>query len=140
MRSLKEIKADPQATPAEMSWLWSQDLVATVQHPNCPVESWWRCALVYPVEARASVLFPLFTLEEPGRWAALEANMFVQEKILAHWEAQLDSVARQIYQEAKDAKFNELTAQDPTNQNGLLDRKKKWIAWSFAYMQANAPK
>jgi hypothetical protein len=39
--------------------------------PECDVELWWRMAETYPFEAQESVLYPLLTLEEPGRWEDL---------------------------------------------------------------------
>jgi len=41
--------------------------------PECPTEQWWSMAAKYPLEAEASVLFPLLTLESPERWKKLEA-------------------------------------------------------------------
>ncbi len=49
---------------------WALETVVT--DPECPADLWWRLAEVYPLEAQASVLYPLLTLEAPERWTALE--------------------------------------------------------------------
>ncbi len=42
--------------------------------PECPTDLWWELAAKHPLEAQASVLYPLLTLEAPERWARLESN------------------------------------------------------------------
>jgi len=67
-----EIIADPMATAAEILSLSYQKPLEALRHPNCPVSFWWELAEKWPIEAQASVLYSLFTLEEPSRWAELE--------------------------------------------------------------------
>ena len=40
--------------------------------PECDSEHWWELAADYPLEAMASVLFPLLTLEAPARWEKMQ--------------------------------------------------------------------
>jgi len=77
-RTLADILADPQASSAELRTLAEKMPQEVVAHVNCPVSLWWDLAMVWPLEAQASLLYPLITLEEPGAWAALElANVNV---------------------------------------------------------------
>ena len=39
---------------------------------ECDLERWWTLAAVHPLEAEASPLYDLLTLEEPGRWGEME--------------------------------------------------------------------
>lgn len=68
----EEIKADPLSCASDVRWLSTQDARAAVQHPNCPDDLWWELAKRYPLDALSSVLFPMLTLEDPGRWQQLE--------------------------------------------------------------------
>ena len=43
-------------------------------HPSCPSELWWDLALQHPLEAQSSLLFQVFTLENPERWGLLEQD------------------------------------------------------------------
>jgi len=71
-RSAKAIKADPQATSEEIEKLAKTERCAALLHPNCPTELWWELAKAHPIEAMSSLLYPLFALEAPERWEALE--------------------------------------------------------------------
>jgi len=66
------IVGDPRATPEKIYWLRDQDPLAALQHPNCPVEMWWRLAADWPLEAPLSPAGQLFLLEEPARWEDLQ--------------------------------------------------------------------
>jgi len=46
--------------------------IEQIQDPECPTELWWQLAMRFPLEAQASLLYPLLTLEEPGRWQEME--------------------------------------------------------------------
>jgi len=70
-RTQKRVSADPQAKTDDIDWLRKRDPIAALQHPNCPAELWWQLAVKYPWAAEESVLFPLFTLESPERWAQM---------------------------------------------------------------------
>jgi len=72
MRATAAILADPLATEAEVQSLKQKMPVAALQHPNCPTVLWWDLAAQHPVEAMHSVLYPLMTLEEPGRWLQIK--------------------------------------------------------------------
>ncbi len=67
-RKIEEIKADPMATAEEVQSLAIFEKVSALAHPNCPAALWWELAAEYPVEAQASVLYPMLTLESPGQW------------------------------------------------------------------------
>jgi len=69
IRSREEIIADPQATAEEVEQLNQWD---ALQHPNCPAALWWKLAADDPKQAQKSMLWPLFSLEEPERWLAIE--------------------------------------------------------------------
>jgi len=56
---------NPNATAEEVLQL---PVLEALAHPNCPSDLWWRLAKDLPMEAEASLLFPLLTLEEPDRW------------------------------------------------------------------------
>jgi len=71
-RSPAQVEAtrqNPLAAPEELAWLNEVDLI---QHPNCPVEDWWRLAGTLPLEAQKSPLYSLLTLESPVRWLTME--------------------------------------------------------------------
>jgi len=70
-RRHQSVLADPQATAAEITSLAKTRPIEAVQHPNCPVELWWKLAITYPREAKASVLFGMMTMEDPARWIEL---------------------------------------------------------------------
>ena len=67
-------KNDPMATPAQLEALAKSKPQEALANPNCPVALWWELAAKYPMEAQASLLFEMLTLEEPGRWDALEKH------------------------------------------------------------------
>ena len=69
VRSKEEIKADPLALPEEIAQLSAMEQLA---HPNCPEALWWALAVKHPLEAEASSLYSLLTLESPERWVQLE--------------------------------------------------------------------
>jgi len=48
--------------------------IEQLQDPECPVELWWEQAALFPLEAQQSILYPLLTLEDPARWAQMEAD------------------------------------------------------------------
>ncbi len=75
-RDRAEILADPKATDEEIFALSEVDPVAAISHPNCPTDIWWHLAVEYPLEAEESILFPMFRLEDPARWVALEESNF----------------------------------------------------------------
>ncbi len=56
---------------------WSE-VTQHILDPECPVDEWWALAAVFPLEAQASVLYPLLTLEAPDRWQRLEAEHVTQ--------------------------------------------------------------
>jgi len=64
-----EVIADPLATAEQLDELSLTDPLAALRHPNCPPEIWWELAELFPIQAKASVLFAMMTLAEPGRWA-----------------------------------------------------------------------
>ncbi len=68
------IKANPQASAADLHYLVEIEAEAALAHPNCPVETWWGLAALYPLEAMQSVLYPVLTLESPERWAESERH------------------------------------------------------------------
>ena len=45
-----------------------------VQHADCPSNHWWQLAVNHPIEAIASPLFPLLTLENPAQWVLWESR------------------------------------------------------------------
>lgn len=67
-----EVIADPTATAEELRAMAAYRPLVVINHPNCPVDIWWELAASRPLEAQASILYPLVTLEEPGRWDELE--------------------------------------------------------------------
>jgi len=66
------VKQDPMATPAQIEALRKRDPRAAIAHPDCPIELWWDLAKAYPMEAEASLLFPILTLESPERWHVMQ--------------------------------------------------------------------
>ncbi len=72
LRACEEVVLDPLASYEEIDRLRDLNPFAAIQHPNCPQDIWWYLARSHPREARSSVLFALFALEEPGRWQRLE--------------------------------------------------------------------
>ncbi len=48
------------------------DMAHLLADPECSTELWWQLAAVFPIEAIASPLYPLLTLETPEKWCALE--------------------------------------------------------------------
>ncbi len=46
--------------------------VEALADPECQVEVWWGYAFAFPQEAQASALYPLLTLENPGRWEEIK--------------------------------------------------------------------
>jgi hypothetical protein len=67
----RHIRRNPTATEAELDLLEAMAPKEALAHPNCHVERWWGLAQSYPVEAHKSVLFGIFTLEDPERWLDL---------------------------------------------------------------------
>jgi len=70
----KSTSVDPMATPAQVEAIRKKDPIAALRHPNCPTSLWWVLAAIHPIEAEKSALYPLLTLEEPGRWLDMEAD------------------------------------------------------------------
>ena len=68
------VQADPQATAREITSMSQTKPIEALQHPNCPIELWWKLARHYPLEAMASMLFDLMTMEAPERWVRLEQS------------------------------------------------------------------
>ena len=50
------------------------DPLAALADPNCETELWWGLATLFMPDARESVLYPLFLLEEPERWLNIAQN------------------------------------------------------------------
>ncbi len=71
---LRGIVDNPNADAHAVWWLCSHHPVNALQHPNCAADMWWKLATLYPLEAEASVLFPLLTLEDPSRWVRQECE------------------------------------------------------------------
>jgi len=95
IRELEDIKADPRATPEEIKHLSEQYAVWGLEHVNCPPDLWWRLAAMCPIEARASVLFDILTLEEPGHWDDLTSNYV--ETWLVKYIDELPEVSRRLF-------------------------------------------
>ena len=91
-RSLLAIEADPQATAEEVRRLPKKRAIA---HPNCPKELWWELAAQHPMEAQASILYELMTLELPGQWEELERKHI--EKWITRGMGQLTITARHLF-------------------------------------------
>jgi len=68
----KGMLANPTTDPEIVRRLAIKHPRQAIQHPNCPTDLWWKLAATFPIEAKASVLFPLLTLEAPERWLQLE--------------------------------------------------------------------
>ena len=47
------------------------DPLSAIGHPECHTEIWWQLAVNHPFSAIQSPLYPLFLLENPGRWMDL---------------------------------------------------------------------
>jgi len=71
-RTYAAIEKDPQATAEEVRLLSLSSPIVALNHPNCPIELWWELAAEYPLDAASSLLYDLFTLEEPARWGEME--------------------------------------------------------------------
>ena len=72
-RSHKAIQSDPMATPAQILAMSKKKPLDALAHPNCPIDLWWKLAEQHPIEAESSVLFEMFTLEDPARWTDMVA-------------------------------------------------------------------
>ena len=68
----RSIKSDPQASAERIEDLATKKPLQALAHPNCPKELWWKLAELYPIQAKASVLYDLMTLDEPDRWEEME--------------------------------------------------------------------
>ncbi len=66
-----DAELNPQAKPDEIVALAKTVPLVALAHPQCPTELWWELAAKHPIEAERSVLFPLLTLENPGRWEGM---------------------------------------------------------------------
>ncbi len=82
-RLIREIKEDPLSCGTDIRWLWTQEPISALQHPNCPTDLWWELAVDYPIEAQASLLYPLLTLESPERWEKLVQKYLAESKEVA---------------------------------------------------------
>jgi len=71
-RTNKQLMADPMAAEDDLYLLAKKKPLLALAHPNCPAELWWELAENHPLEAEASILYPILTLEAPERWAELE--------------------------------------------------------------------
>jgi len=49
-----------------------RSLEEQINDPNCDIEVWWGIARANPIEAQASILYPILTLEDPARWITME--------------------------------------------------------------------
>jgi len=67
-RTKESVIADPLASAKDLEWLYKQDSLAALNHPNCPPSIWWNLAVNYPWEAMQSAAFDLMTLESPDAW------------------------------------------------------------------------
>jgi len=126
MRAREEIQADPQATEEEIRWLSWKDNVAALQHPNCPAPLWWRIAEVHPVEAMASVLYPLMLIESPERWAEQERDYRVLEKLIEHAEGKLTSDERSQMREDTTRWWDIECSSGHHKEGERKDRLQRW--------------
>ncbi len=128
MMRASEIKENPLASAEDLAWLKSQDPVAALSHPNCPPDIWWALAVDNPIEAIGSMLYPMFMLESPERWAILET------KCLSHWVSltlrKLPNVQAQLF--AADCVEHVLPIYETANLNDQTVRESVAQRRSFA--------
>jgi len=55
-----------------LEWMSPQQRLDVIADPECEAEKWWEVAAYCPLAAQASALYPLLTLEAPGRWLEME--------------------------------------------------------------------
>jgi hypothetical protein len=72
MRDIMDIINDPQASAEELEYLARIGPPSALNHPNCPVDMWWKLAKSFPLVAISSPLYELNILAEPEKWESLE--------------------------------------------------------------------
>ena len=65
--------------------------IEEIQNPECDSERWWALAARHPLEAMASALYWMLTLESPERWEKM------QRENIGDW----------LYQATKRLRFRE---------------------------------
>ena len=133
MISTKCVTANPLATSEEV---YALNPLAAIAHPNCPVELWWKLAEGLPVEAQASILYPLMTLAEPDRWVQLEDDNIARWIPLAG--QRLSASKQQLFAaDCAERCLPLLEAQHPTDTRprDAIQARRQWASYKITLEQ-----
>jgi len=121
---------------------------AQISDPECPTETWWGLAYLWPKEAMQSPLFPLLTLENPGRWIQLENNWLT--RWIEEGKKQLSAAQRLAFE--ADLRTNgpydpshdrSYATTHPAERSLWLDRHHVFWRWQWQrlreYLREKAP-